>query len=428
MAGMAATALIDGLFRREAGRMTARLARLLGPGQLDEAEEIVQTALLRAMQVWPHAGIPENPAGWLWRTARNAAIDRLRLRRFTAPVTAADLVAELAVPAADDVHYAGEVQEETLALMFACCHPLLSPEARVALTLKCVAGLGVREIARAFLLNEATVGQRLTRAKAKLAEAAVPFAIPAGADLPARLEAVLTTLYLMFNEAYGASEGETLIRPALAADAVRLVRALADHPVTGTPASQAMAALICLTAARLPGRCDADGLPLPLAEQDRRSWDQRLIGLGFQHLRASLAGTEETRWHLEAAIAATHAAAPDWGSTDWDRITHLYDRLLALHPSPVAMLNRAVALAERDGAAAGLSALAAIAADPTLTRYPLYQATRAEFFRRLGDTSQAASCLRTCLAPGSPLSGPERRRLQQRLDALAQEGKCNING
>lgn len=422
--GQEAGVLVAGLFRTQAAQLTARLARLLGPGRLDDAEEIVQSALTKALHVWPLSGIPDNPAGWLWRAARNEAVDGLRRRRFTAPVTPDDLAESLPDQSAraDDPRFAVELADEKLGLIFACCHPVLPVEARVALTLKSVCGLGTGQIARAFLLSEPTVGQRITRAKARLAEAKVPFAIPAGEELPERLEAVLGTLYLLFNEGVGSSDGEELIRGDLVSDALHLARQLADHPMTGRPEAEAMAALTCLTAARLPARQDKDGMPVLLADQDRGRWHKGLIAAGFRHLKASMAGTSETRWHLEAAIAAAHALAPTWAATDWSHIMTLYDRLIRLSPGPVTLLNRAVALAERDGPAAGLAALAPLEGDGMIARYPLFAVTRAAFLERSGERALAAAQLRQALdlADRVGINQPDRRSLLLRLDRLTE--------
>lgn len=415
--------LVESLFRQEAAHLTARLAQLLGAGRLDEAEEIVQSVLVKALHVWPHAGIPDNPAGWLWRAARNAAVDRLRRRRFTAAFTPEDLADRLPDgrdPA--DIRLQTELADEKLGLIFACCHPVLPLEARVALTLKAVCGLGTAEIARAFLLSEPAMGQRITRAKARLAQACVPFAIPAGADLPARLEAVLATLYLLLNEGVGATAGEELIRPDIVSEGLLLARQLADHPVTGRPEAEAVAALACLTVARLPARLSPDGMPVLLADQDRTLWHRGLIAAGLRHLKASAAGPAETRWHLEAAIAAAHAVAPDWSATDWSLIVTLYDRLAQCCPGPVTLLNRAVALAERWGPAAGLAALEGLAGDGSMARYPLHAATRAALLERLGDRAGAVAALRDALtlADRVGLNHPERRLLRARLDRLSE--------
>ena len=409
--------LVEDLFRREAGRLTARLARLLGPGSLDLAEELVQAALMKALAVWPFRGVPDNPASWLWTAARNGAVDALRRRRFAAPVTPEDLAEALPARPDDDPSFAAELADDQLRLIFACCHPVLPPEARVALTLKTVGGFGVAEIARAFLAQETAIAQRLVRAKARLAEARVPFAIPGPGELPERQDSVLDVVYLMFNEGYEAARGEALVRAELAREAVRLAELLAAGRATATPEAAALAALVCLQGARLASRVDAGGTLRPLAEQDRAAWDRALIARGFRWLEASLRGERETRWHVEAAIAATHAAAPSFHATDWGRVVALYDRLLELGPSPVVALNRAVALAEAEGPAAGLDALAGIADDPRMARYPLLAAARADLLRRLGDVPAARAQLSHALT--LDLSDPARRFIEGRLRALA---------
>lgn len=406
--------LVADLFRVQAGRMTARLARLTG--SLDTAEELVQTALLKALQLWPFQGVPANPAGWLWQAARNAALDGLRRNRFQAPVTPGEIADALSMEAADDPCFARELEDDRLRLVFACCHPVLSAEAQIALALRTVCGLGTAEVARTFLLPEPTLAQRLVRAKAALAKAQVPFAIPGPEEIPARLPPVLGTLYLMFNSGYEALEGDRLIRAAVAMEAVRLACLAAEHPAIARPATHALAALLCLLAARLPARTGPDGLLVPLDRQDRGAWDPHLTARGFRHLARSMQGGEETRWHVEAAIAATHAAATTWSETDWNRIVTLYDRLMRHHPSPLVALNRAVALAEAAGPVEGLAALAGLEADPRLARYPLYHATLAELCRRADRPQEARAHLRSALALA--ISEPSRRLLEERLSAV----------
>ncbi|MFM2044968.1 MAG: hypothetical protein RLY86_3544 [Pseudomonadota bacterium] len=413
--------LVADLFRSQAGLLTGRLARLFGPGGLTDAEEVVQETLLAALHHWPYRGIPEEPAAWLWQVARNRALDRLRHRRVSAPVPVEAVADLLPAAPADPPAFRAELEDDRLALVFACCHPLLSPDARVALTLKTVCGLSTGEIARAFLVGEPTLAQRLVRAKSRLAEAGVPFAIPDPAEMAQRLASVLETIYLLFNEGYEATAGDSLIRADIAAEALRLAGLLAAHPVAGRPEAAALAALLCLQAARLPARADATGLPVLLPDQDRGLWDQRLLAHGFSHLRRSLRGGVETRWHLEAAIASVHAAASGWARTDWPRLVTLYDRLLALHPSPVVALNRAIALAEAGetpeaGAEAALAVLIPLADAPTLRRYPHYHAAVAEMQRRAGRPEASAAALGRALA--LDLSSPARRLLQARLDAL----------
>jgi len=416
--------LVADLFRTEAGRLTARLARLTG--SLDTAEELVQATLLKALQLWPFQGVPDNPPGWLWQAARNAALDGLRRRRFQADVTPEAIADGLPADPDDDPRFAAELADDRLRLLFACCHPLLAVDAQVALTLKTVCGLGTTEIARAFLVPQPTLAQRLVRAKATLRNAAVPFDFPAPPDLPTRLGAVRQTVYLLLNEGYEASAGEALVRPDLVAEAVRLVDLLTAHPLTGGPETHALAALVCLKAACVPARRGADGLLLTLAEQDRSCWDPVLTARGFHHFRLSMAGEEETRFHLEAAITSVHAAAPSWAQTDWPRILTLYDRLMALAPSPIIALNRAVALAEVEGPIAAVTILDLLAAEPRMRRYPLFHAVRAELTRRAGDIGAASAHLRTALALDPPPA--HRRLLERRLGALNVPDRADNGG
>lgn len=412
--------LVENLFRSQAGLLTARLARAFGPGGLADAEEVTQAALLKALAVWSFRGVPDNPEGWLWRVARNMALDRLRSRRFLAPVAPEEIADALPADPVESPGFRAELEDDRLRLIFACCHPMLPTEARLALTLKTVCGLGTAEISAAFLVPEPTLAQRLVRAKARLADARVPFAIPGPDALPERLASVLDVVYLTFNEGYEAARGDALIRRDVAQEAMRLARLLAAHPVAGRPESRALAALLHLQGARLPARADAAGDLILLPDQDRTLWDRRLIAEGFHWLRASMAGDRETRWHLEAAIAAAHAQAPRWADTDWPHILALYDRLVVLHPSPVVALNRAVALAEIEGAEAGLAALETLREEPALSLYPLYAAARAEMNRRLGRRPAAVVQLRAAL--GLDLSEPMRRLLERRLLELAPGG------
>jgi RNA polymerase sigma-70 factor (ECF subfamily) len=412
--------LVDHLFRREAGRMVASLTRSFGPAHLDLAEEVVQEALVQALKRWPFGGVPDQPVAWLYRVARNLALDRFR--RHKTFRGKAEVLARESLPLHDEaedegVFLSGEITDDQLRLIFLCCHPDLGRDARVALTLKAVLGFSVREIARAFLSRETTVAQRLVRAQRRIKERGIPFEVPEPAELPARLDAVLEALYLAFNEGYGAHEGDRLVRADLCAEALRLVAQLAEREDTGRPAVHALAALLSFQASRLPARVDDDGNLLLLAEQDRSRWDRGLLRQAFGHFSRAAAGDELTTYHLEAAIAAHHAKAASGGDTDWTAILGLYDQLLALNPSPIVALNRAVALAGLRGPEAGLAAVAEIETHPALADYYLLPATRADLFARLGDTQQAAECYRQALA--RPCSEPERRFLQRRLEGLA---------
>jgi RNA polymerase sigma-70 factor (ECF subfamily) len=381
--------------------MVAALARTLGSERLDLAEEVVQEALLRALQRWPHEGIPENPEGWLYRVARNVALDRGR--RDTTLAGKLDLLTvefpeagSLAEPALDD----------ELALVFLCCHPALSEDSQVALVLKTAGGFSVEEIAAGFLARPSAVAQRLTRARDSLRQAGAQVELPPDDQLPQRLDAVLRAVYLLFNEGYSAHAGPTAVRAELCREAIRLADLLTASPLTERPDAHALLALLCFQASRLPARSDDDGALILLAEQDRHRWDRDLIARGFRALERAAAGETLTTYHLEAGIAAAHAAAPSFAATDWRGILDLYDQLLDLHPSPVVALNRAVAVAEVRGPAAALEALDAVADVPQLGRYYLLPATRAALLERLGRGRDAAGEYRRALE----LAGTEQEK------------------
>lgn len=351
---------VDDLFRRHAGRIVAALTRVTGLGHLDLAEDAVQDAMIQALRRWPFQGVPENPEGWLFRVARNRAADRLRRRalwRHKAAELAASVVSLQPPAAARHPRLTGEVEDDRLRMMFACCHPVLSRDAQVALTLKVVCAFSVAETARAFLTTRPVMAQRLVRAKRRLRDGGVALEIPGAASLPQRLDAVLEAIYLLFNEGHAASEGEDLIRWDLCREAVRLAELVCRHPLTAQPKAHALAALLLFQAARLPGRIDAHGELLLLAEQDRSLWDRGCIGPGMAHLGAAANGDEISDYHLEAEIAACHTLGDSWESTDWRRILRTYDALLERNPSPVVAVNRVVALAQVEGAAVGLEGL-----------------------------------------------------------------------
>jgi RNA polymerase sigma-70 factor (ECF subfamily) len=306
-----------------------------------------------------------------------------------------------------------EFADDQLAMMFACCHPVLPAEARVALTLKSVGGFGVAEIARAFLTSEATIAQRLVRAKRRLVEARATLAVPAPAELPKRLGSVLQVIYLLFNEGYTAHQGEDLVRQDLCAEAIRLGSLLLTRPETAPPKVHALLALMLLQASRLPARQDAEGNLCLLAEQDRSLWDQGLLGAGLHHLERATMGDELTEYHLQAGIAACHASAPSYETTDWRQVLALYDQLVMVAPSPVASLNRAIALAMVEGPETGLQALHALEANPALHSYYLLPATRADLLLRLGRKAEAATGYRDALAHSC--TEPERRFLMKQL-------------
>ena len=326
--------LVDHLFRHSAGQMVATLTRMLGPQNLSLAEEVVQDALVRAIETWPHRGVPENPRGWLMQVARNRALDCLRRDATRArkagvlaaePVNAPTALASMTpTTPANPLDPDASGADDTLVMILMCCHPALAREAQVALTLKTVGGFSVDEIARAFLLRPAAVAQRLVRAKRLLRQRRIAFELPAR-GLGARIGSALETMYLMFNEGYAATAGDDLVRSDLCGEAVRLATILADHPATSLPEVHALLALMLFQASRLPARCDAEGALVLLADQDRRRWDRALIGRALGHLERCAAGERATAYHLEAGIAACHAMAPSYAATDWAQILALYD-------------------------------------------------------------------------------------------------------
>lgn len=393
--------LTDRLFRDEAGKLVAVLTRMFGIDRLQLAEDVVQEAMARAMQTWPYYGIPSNPAAWLTQTAKNLALDVVRRdKRFHEKQTgiAETFGAWVSEPAADEgIFFDDEIKDGRLRLMFACCHPVIPQDARVALALKTLCGFGVPEIARAFLSNDAAIAKRLTRARQKIKESGVPFEIPTGDELTERLESVEQTLYLLFNEGYKASTGDHLIREDLCREAILLASMLVDHPSGDRPRTRALLALMLLSAARLPARVDTDGNMLRLRDQDRSVWDRTLIARGMRELARASQGDEISEYHIQAAIAACHCSAPTYESTDWPRILALYDKWTEIDQSPVIHLNRAVAVANVHGAQAGLKALDGIPNQDKLAMYYLLFAVKAEFEADLGQYTRAAEDLRSAI-------------------------------
>ncbi len=347
----------------------------------------MQHALLRALSLWPFKGVPEKPDAWLATVAKNRALDLLR--NEARGLTLADELVPLAPATTESTgRFDRELNDDELALLFAVCHPALSPPARVAFALKTVCGLTVPQIAAGLLSEPTTIAQRLVRARKQLEAANVAIETPPPEVLADRAEAVRTALFLMFNEGYSASSGDALVQPEFCVEAVRLSRALAAHPVTRSPASDALAALLALTAARLPTRVGPDGVAQLLEDQPREQWDRSLIALGLGHLQSSAHGKELTVWHLRAEIAALHTLAPSSAETDWPRIVALYDRLRESDPSPVVELARAVALGRARGPAEGLAAL------PAPNGNPYGHAATAIFLTELGRTDEARGAFR----------------------------------
>jgi len=409
---------IEAVWRIESARLIAGLARIVGDVGL--AEDLAQDALLAALERWPEAGVPDNPGAWLMATAKHRAIDQLRRHKLLDRKHAElghELEArqEAAVPdldaAIDD-----ELGDDLLRLMFTACHPVLSTEARVALTLRLLGGLSTAEIARAFLVPEATIAQRIVRAKRTLAEARVPFEVPRGAERAARLSSVLEVLYLTFNEGYSATAGDDWVRPALCDDALRIGRIMAEL-TPAEPEVHGLVALMEIQASRLRARIGAAGEPILLFDQDRARWDQLLIRRGLAALeRSEQLGGALGPYALQAAIAACHARARTAEETDWTRITALYDALAQLTPSPVVELNRAVAYAMAFGPAAGLEIVDALMSEPALEGYHLLPSVRADFLAKLGRSDEARAELER--AASLTRNARERQLLLERAARL----------
>ncbi|HET6628844.1 MAG TPA: RNA polymerase sigma factor [Woeseiaceae bacterium] len=405
-------ATIDGVYRRESRRVLATLIRLLG--DFDLAEEALHDAFMVALAQWPRDGVPDNPRAWLVSAGRFKGIDTIRRRaRFDASlVEIANQLDTRAEPGPD--RDGEEIEDDRLRLIFTCCHPALSTDARIALTLREVCDLTTEEIARAFLTAPATVAQRIVRAKAKIRDAAIPYEVPAYAELPERLDSVLQVVYLVFNEGYYASSGESLTRPDLSGEAIRLGRLLVE--LLREPESMGLLALMLLHESRRAARTTEAGEVVLLEDQDRRLWDRELIEEASRLIRAALSSRRFGPYTLQAAIVGVHADAAHAAATDWSEIIALYDLLLRVEASPVVELNRAVAVAMRDGPAAGLALVDDLLARGELADYHLAHAARADLCRRLHRAEAAATSYRRALELTQ--LEPERRFLTRRLTEL----------
>jgi len=403
---------VDEVFRSASRQVLATLIRLLG--DFDAAEEALQEAFAAAMDQWPRDGIPANPRAWLVSTGRFKAIDGMRRRaRYDASLT--ELATHIETTTSDPLEQTDEpIEDDRLRLIFTCCHPALSPEAQIPMTLREVCNLTTEEIARAFLTKPATIAQRIVRAKSKIRDARIPYEVPPPSELPERIEAVLRVVYLVFNEGYSASFGPSLTRADLCNEAIRLARLLVQ--LLPDPEVMGLLALMLLHESRRAARTSAAGDLVLLEQQDRTLWNQDLIREGIGLVEQALASKRIGPYTLQAAIAAVHAEAPNAGETDWAQIVALYDLLLRAEPSPIIELNRTVAVAMRDGPAKGLELVDALLAGGELAQYHLAHATRADFCRRLGKNAEARISYQHALALAK--QEPERRFLERRLAEL----------
>jgi RNA polymerase sigma-70 factor (ECF subfamily) len=408
--------LHEHLFRHESGRLVAALTRVFGVHNLVLAEDVVQDAFCRALEVWKVRGVPDNPAAWLMATARNRALDMLRRQRTArtfAPEVARMLEQEWAVGSfVDEAFSLHAIRDEQLRMMFSCCHPRLPEEAQVALVLNILCGFGAAEIAGAFLTSRAAIEKRLARGKKMLAGSRQLFDL-GDAEFAPRLSAVRHALYLLFSEGYHGASAESAVRVDLCQDAIRLTALLCEYPPAATPETFALGALMYLHAARLPVRVDEGGELSPLLQQDRARWDGVLVAQGLGLLERSASGTALTPYHVEAAIAATHASAPSTGQVDWATVVSLYDRLMVIAPSPVVALNRAIAIGQRDGADRGLEALRVIDHAGRFDRYPFHAAALGDFEMRRGNVIDAREHFAAALARAR--NPAERRFFERKL-------------
>jgi RNA polymerase sigma factor (sigma-70 family) len=410
------------LFRHESGRMVAALTRLFGIHNLTLAEDCVQDAFIKAFEVWKVRGIPQNPSAWLMITAKRRALDALRRERTArtyAPELGRLLESEWTrVPAIEEIFTPSAIKDDLLRMMFSCCHPRLNEVAQVSLMLNILCGFSVGEIAGAFVCEKAAVEKRILRAKKVLAGSKGLFDVTSESEFAARLPAVQRALYLLFNEGYHGASPKLVVRAELCQESIRLTLALLDHPYGHTPSTHALAALMCLNAARLPGRIDRAGNLTLFLEQDRSLWDRALLVRGLEFLEDSASGDELTAYHIEAAISSAHASAPSPTEINWAQIVSLYDSLMSIGPSPIVALNRAIAVGQLEGPERGLRELRAIDDLDLLSEYPFYPAALGDFELQLGHHTEAREHFKSAL--GSARNPSERRYLESRISKCLQ--------
>jgi RNA polymerase sigma factor (sigma-70 family) len=407
--------MVDHLFRHEAGKMVAVLSRAFGFSNIETAEDIVQDTLLKALETWKYDAIPANPQAWLYRVAKNKAIDVIRRQQLKYKIDT-DLTALLQseyslVPAINELFEESEINDSLLRMMFACCHPAIGHESQISLILKTLCGLSAREIASAFLSQEDTITKRLYRTKEKIRKEHISLEYPGAAHMPSRIHAILTTLYLLFNEGYHSSHPEKLIREDLCEEAMRLLLLLCNNPRTGLPEAQALMALMCYQVSRFNSRLDDKGYIVLLQDQDRSQWNNYLIEKGNEFMARASAGHQIHKYHIEAGIAWAHANAANYQETDWQLILHLYDSLLSSHYNPIVALNRSVVLGEVAGYQAAINELLQLT---TLHSSSYYHTTLGEMNLKAGYKEQALLCFQSALLLTT--SQPERELIQRKIN------------
>lgn len=417
--GQSAQQLVDHLFRHEAGKMIAVLTRIFGIHNLELVEDTVQETFLKALQVWKFNAVPDNPSAWLMHVARNRAIDLIRRQQKLADISG-ELQKRLQSDTENTIHQFfldTEIADSQLRMIFTCCHPSLSPEDQVALTLKTVSGFGIPEIARALVSNDAAIQKRIYRAKEYIRTQQIQFEIPTGLALAERLETVYTVLYLLFNEGYSSMKADELIRHDLCAEAMRLCKLLTEHKVGGQPATFALLSLMCFQASRFDSRLDDDNTIILLQHQDRNKWDKELIGLGYHFLNKSSTGDYLSVYHIESAIAAEHCIAPDFESTNWEALLRLYNYLLERKPIPIVQLNRSVILARTSGVETAIDTILDIPnIAGLLDRHYIYAAVLGDLYGKMGNHVESRRLLEKAYALTPSLA--EKKLLQEKLSGL----------
>jgi len=416
--------LVDHLFRHETGKLTSVLTRIFGPHNLELAEDVVQDTLLEAIEIWNYKGVPEYPIPWLYKVAKNKALNIVNRekykREYSSEVTHFLKSAWTANAALENLFSESEIQDDQLRMMFTCCHPSISSDSQISLTLKTLCGFSISEIANAFLTSEENINKRLVRARQKIREDKIPFEVPDSANIEQSLDSVLQTICLLFNEGYSASTGSELIRYELCGEAIRLAEIISTNLIIQDRSNvYACLALMYLNASRFESRLNSKGEILTMAEQDRTQWDRGLMQKGFQYLEQSTANRNISVYHILATISAYHCSAADFDSTDWKSILSLYDKLTQIDPSPLVLLNRTIALSKVSGAQNALEELRKIKDIPSLRSYHLLHSTMAEFYMQLNQFKEAEACLRTAIEL-SPLQ-PEKDLLQKKIDLVTKQ-------